>query len=89
MTMNASTCLQFMQARPLLRGFECLLAAAFDAREDSDIIARMDGKRGGGRKKDGTVERRIKRTPKTLTEAYILGTIPSQYGAIGCNISHR
>ena len=59
MTKNASTCLQFMQARPLLRGFECLLAAAFDAREDSDIIARMDGRRGGEK------ERRSRTTDQT------------------------
>jgi hypothetical protein len=34
-----------MQALPLFRGFECLLADALDAREDSDI-ARMKGEEG-------------------------------------------
>ena len=42
---GASSYLQFMQALPLFRGFECLLAFDLDARVDSDI-ARMEGTKG-------------------------------------------
>ena len=37
--------LQFIQALPLFKGFECRLAFALDARVESDIIARMEGKK--------------------------------------------
>jgi len=36
-----------MQALPLFRGLECLLAIAFDVRVGSDIIARMEGREEG------------------------------------------
>jgi hypothetical protein len=42
---NGRTYLQFIQALPLFRGLECLLASVLDAREDSDIIARMEGRK--------------------------------------------
>jgi hypothetical protein len=45
---DAYSYLQFMQALPLLRGLECLLAGAFDARDDSDITRMEEKEKKGG-----------------------------------------